>query len=53
MGILILVGFAIYTVAMLIWEIRRDNYGIDFEDSIESYKFYPGYNGEDLDYGDN
>ena len=44
MGILILVGFAIYAVAMLIWEIRRDNYGID---SIESYKFYPGYNGEE------
>lgn len=47
MGILIMVGFAIYAVAMLIWEIRRDSYKIDFEDSIEYYKFIPGYTGEE------
>ena len=47
MGILILVGFAFYAVAMLIWEIRRDTYRIDFEDSIEYYQFIPGYNGEE------
>ena len=48
-----MVVFCLYSVAMLIWEIRRDTYKIDFEDSIESYKFIPGYNGEDSDYGDN
>ena len=48
-----MVGFAIYAVASLIWEIRRDTHKIDFEDSIEFYQFIPGYNGEDSDYGDN